>query len=138
VVIIIIAATLLIFAIVCFFSHYTNKQNDVRFKTPKELQEAFLDEPETKDVKRVLEEITLAEIDLLFHVARVYCIGNNTPYNNWVIPTVPPEKLRALINYSSYEEWTSNVVGTWRRSEVGLTKALNILFPPAGMAYYSK
>lgn len=105
-VIILIAATIFIFAIVCFFTHYSQKSKDVRLRNNSELREAFLDEADSKDKRRVLEEIRLAEIDLLYHVARVYCIGNNTPYNSWIIPAIPPKKLESLINNATYRTWT--------------------------------
>jgi hypothetical protein len=116
--VILVATTIIIFAIVCFVAHYINKKNNSNLeKGSDNLKEAFLDH-EPKDKKRILDDIKLAEIDLLYHVSRRYLVGTNSSYNPWTIPTNPPVKLENIINKQSYEKWTEiSEVARWTNIE---------------------
>jgi hypothetical protein len=135
--VILISWTVFIFAIVCFVAHYVNKRQDKRMQNSLDLKEAFLEGWESKDKVRILKQIKLAEIDLLYHVARVYLVGNNSNYSPWRVPKNPPTKLASMISKKAYSQWSdiSDVAG-WSKIEKFIMKALYVLFPPIGFLYY--
>lgn len=101
------------------------------------MREAFLEDGSNKDKGKVIEDIKLAEIDLLYHVARVYLIGNNSNYSPWIVPKFCPNKLNSMINKKAYSQWSEiSNVASWNSTEKIIMKALYILFPPVGFLYY--
>lgn len=142
VVIILIAAAIVIFAIVCFLTQYIHKSSEIQLISEKELKDNLLERSETdyKYKKKILEHTKLAEIDLLYHVGRIYFVGSNGPSNSWSIPRFPPFKVSNFINRHRYIDFTKMmyVPAHWKSKEVGLSVFFSILFPPVGYMYFNR
>ena len=141
VVIILIAATIIIFAIVCFLTQNAHKSSEIKLISDKELKNNLLESLDTdyKNKKKILEHTKFAEIDLLYHIGRIYLVGNNGPSNSWSIPRFPPFKVSNFINRRKFIDFTKLmfVPAHWKSKEVGLLVFLAILFPPFGYMYYN-